>query len=131
MSVSSSLHPSPLFTSISLSLFLTPSALSLWPVLSLKYVTACRYTACLAGGGASPGQTEGAGGGAHRGEAQPAQVSAPEPPLPPDPGPAEVRPAPQRPGSPTSNMPIYILACDVALLSSLKLWLIKMNSTAP
>lgn len=46
--------------------------LLLWPALSLKYATVCRYTACLAGGGASPGQTEGAGGGAQRGEAQPA-----------------------------------------------------------
>ncbi len=61
-------------------------------------MTARRYTTCLAGGGASPGQTEGAGGGAHRGEAQPAQIGAPEPPLPPDPGLAEVRPASQRPG---------------------------------
>lgn len=62
-------------------------------------VTACRHAACLAGGGASPGQTEGAGGGTHRGEAQPAQVGAPEPPLSPDPGLAEVRPASQRPGT--------------------------------
>lgn len=64
-------------------------------------MTACRHSACLAGGGASPGPAEGAGGGAHRGEAQPAQVCAPEPPLPPDPRPAEVRAAPQRPGTPT------------------------------
>lgn len=35
------------------------------PMLPLKNVTACRYTACLAGGGAAPGQTEGEGGGAH------------------------------------------------------------------
>lgn len=71
--------------------------------LSLKYAAVCRYTACLAGGGASPGQTEGAGGGAHRGEAQPAQIRAPEPPVPPDPGLAEVRPTSQRPGKLKTN----------------------------
>lgn len=59
---------------------------------------ACRYTTCLAGSGASPGQTEGKGGGAHRGEAQPAQIGAPEPPLPPDPGLAEICPSSQGPG---------------------------------
>lgn len=74
-------------------LLLCASTPPLWPLLSLKYVTACRYTACLAGGGASPGQTEGAGGGTHRGEAQPAQISASKPSLPPDPGLAEVCPA--------------------------------------
>lgn len=68
------------------------------PMLSLNYAMLCRYPACLAGSGASPGQAEGAGGGPHRGEAKPAQVGAPEPPVPPDSGPAEVCPAPQRPG---------------------------------
>lgn len=71
--------------------------------MSLKYAMACRYTACLAGGGTPPGQTEGAGGGAHRGEAQPAQVGAPEPPLPPDTGLAEVCPAAARPGKAYRN----------------------------
>ena len=66
-------------------------------------MTACRYPACLAGGGASPGQAEGEGGGAHRGEAGPAQVRPAEPPLPPDPRPAEVRAAHQRPGKTKGN----------------------------
>lgn len=71
--------------------------------MSLKYVMACRYAACLAGGGAPPGQAEGAGGGAHRGEAQPAQVGAPESPLPPDTGLAEVCPATPRSGKADRN----------------------------
>lgn len=89
---------SPLSTSISPIPSLPASTPSLRPALSLKYVMVCRYTTCLAGGGASPGQTEGKGGGAHRGETQPTQIGAPEPPLPPDPGLAEVRPASQGPG---------------------------------
>lgn len=79
-------------------LLLLASTPSLWPALSLKYATVCRHTACLAGGGASPGQTEGAGGGAHGGEAEPAEIRAAESPLPPDPGIAEVCPSSQRTG---------------------------------
>lgn len=79
-------------------MLITPPRVRSITAASLKYAMTCRYAACLAGSGASPGQTEGAGGGAHRGEAQPAQVCAAEPPLPPDPGTAEVSAAPQRPG---------------------------------
>lgn len=69
--------------------------------------TACRYPACLTGGGASTGQTKGARGGAHRGKAQPAQISASKSPVPPDPGLAEVCPAAQRPGL----MSLYLRPC--------------------
>lgn len=85
-------------------------------IMSLKYAMACRYAACLAGGGAPPGQAEGAGGGAHRGEAQPAQVGAPESPLPPDTGLAEVCPATPRAGNANRNW--WRTVCSLAPVTS-------------
>lgn len=100
---------------LSLSLTSHPP-LGIHSIMSLKYAMACRYAACLAGGGAPPGQTQGAGGGAHRGEAQPAQVGAPESPLPPDTGLAEVCPATPRPGKADRERKGTV--CSLALMTS-------------
>lgn len=111
--------------------YLPASTPSIWPLLSLKYATACRYTACLAGGGASPGQTEGAGGGAHWGEAQPAQICAPEPPVPPDLGLAEVCPASQRPGKlkMISRYPLLVQVFIIMQRARLQEYLINSKLT--